>query len=74
MVHLFTVPGGHRLVPVMANGQAAFAVYQRAPDGAYQAHAVLMPTLTTAGITRMVAFQNPGLFALFGLPPQCPRI
>jgi RNA polymerase sigma-70 factor (ECF subfamily) len=71
-LHLLTVPGGHRLVPVMANGQAAFAVYQRDPDGAYQAHAVLMPTLATTGITRMVAFQNPGLFAAFGLPPHYP--
>ena len=72
-MHLLTVPGGHRLVPVMANGQAAFAVYQRDPGGAYQAHALLVPTLTTAGIARMVAFQNPGLFATFGLPPQCHR-
>ena len=71
-LHLLTVPGGHRLVPVMANGQAAFAVYQRDPDGTYQAHAVLVPTLTRAGVVRIVAFQNPGLFALFGLPPRSP--
>src|SRR5215470_8901507 len=59
--HMFTVPGALRLVPVLANGQAAFAVYQRDPAGAYQAHAVIVPTLTTAGVARMVAFQNPGL-------------
>jgi RNA polymerase sigma-70 factor (ECF subfamily) len=71
-LHLLSVPGELRLVPVMANGQAAFAVYQRDPAGAYQAHAVLVPTLTTAGVARMVAFQNPGLFAPFGLPPEYP--
>jgi RNA polymerase sigma-70 factor (ECF subfamily) len=71
-LHLLTVPGGLRLVPVMANGQPAFAVYQRDPGGAYQAHAVLVPTLTRARVARMVAFQNPGLFAPFGLPPQYP--
>ena len=31
--HLLTEPGGLRLVPVMANGQPAFAVYQREPGG-----------------------------------------
>jgi len=71
-LHLLSVPGGLRLVPVVANGQAAFAVYQRDPAGTYQAHAVLVPALTTAGIARIVAFQNPGLFAPFGLPPEYP--
>ena len=67
--HLFAEPGRLRLVAVMANGQPAFAVYQRDPGGAYLAHAVLVLTVTTAGVARMVAFQNPGLFASFGLPP-----
>ena len=31
--HLLTEPGRFRLVPVTANGQPAFAVYQREPDG-----------------------------------------
>jgi RNA polymerase sigma-70 factor, ECF subfamily len=68
--HLLTGPGRLRLVPVMANGQAAFAVYQREPGGAYHAHAVLVPTVTRTGIARMVAFQNPGLLASFGLPRE----
>src|SRR5271165_2522036 len=37
--HFLTEPGGLRLVPVMANGERAFAVYQREPGGAYHAHA-----------------------------------
>ena len=68
--YLFTGPGQLRLVPVTANGQPAFAVYQREPGGAYVAHAVLVPTVTTTGIARIIAFQNPGLFASFGLPPE----
>jgi RNA polymerase sigma-70 factor, ECF subfamily len=61
-------PGRFRMVPVMANGQPAFAVYQRERDGVYRADAVTVPTLTTTGIARIVTFRNPGLFALFGLP------
>jgi RNA polymerase sigma-70 factor, ECF subfamily len=68
--HLLTGPGRLRLVPVMANGQTAFAVYQREPGGAYHAHAVLVPTVTRTGIARMVAFQNPDLLASFGLPRE----
>jgi hypothetical protein len=29
-----------------------------------------MPTVTPTGIMRIVAFQNPDLFASFGLPPE----
>jgi len=65
---LFTEPGRERLVPVVANGQPAFAVYQREPGGTYHAHAVQVLTVTTRGIARIVAFTDPGLFASFGLP------
>jgi RNA polymerase sigma-70 factor, ECF subfamily len=68
--HLFTEPGRLRLVPVMANGQPAFAVYQRGPRGGYHAHAVLVLTVTAKGIARIVSFQNPGLFGSFGLPQE----
>jgi RNA polymerase sigma-70 factor (ECF subfamily) len=73
-LHFLAGRGELRLVPVMANGQPAFAVYQRGRDEAYHAHAVLVPTVTATdtgtGIARIVAFQNPGLFALFGLPRE----
>jgi RNA polymerase sigma-70 factor, ECF subfamily len=69
-LHLLTEPGRLRLVVVMANGQPAFAVYQRERDGTYGAHAVLVPTVTTTGIARIVSFLSPGLFASFGLPPE----
>jgi RNA polymerase sigma-70 factor (ECF subfamily) len=65
-----TAPGRFRLVPVLANGQPGFAVYQREPDGVYHAYAVTVPTLTMAGIARIITFLNPGLFAAFGLPQE----
>jgi RNA polymerase sigma-70 factor, ECF subfamily len=68
--HLLTEPGRLRRVAVMANRQPAFAVYERDPGGAYQAHAVQVLTVTTMGIARIVAFQDPGLFASFGLPRE----
>jgi len=65
---LLTEPGQLRLVPVMANGQPAFAVYQREPDGDWHAHAVQVLTLAATGIARIVAFTDASLFASFGLP------
>ena len=68
--HLFTGLGQLRLIPVTANGQPAFAVYQREPDGTYQAHAVQVLTVTATGIARIVSFLDVGLFRSFGLPKE----
>jgi RNA polymerase sigma-70 factor, ECF subfamily len=57
-------------VPVMANGQPAFAGYTRAEDGSYHAHEVLVPTVTATGIARIVVFLDPDLIRMFGLPEQ----
>jgi RNA polymerase sigma-70 factor, ECF subfamily len=67
---VFAVLGPPRMVPVMANGQPAFAVYRREPDGVFRAHEVLVPSLTTTGIARMVVFLDPGLVTAFGLPQE----
>jgi RNA polymerase sigma-70 factor (ECF subfamily) len=69
---VFAAPGRLKLVPVGANGQPAFAAYQREPDGAYRAYAVTVPTVTTTGIARIVTFFDPGLFGSFGLPAAIP--
>src|SRR5580704_5127719 len=69
---LLTAPGADRLVPVTANGQAAFAVYRRDERGVYRAHALQVLTLTATGIARLVAFADPGRFTSFGLPPEDP--
>ena len=60
--------GEFRMVPVMANGQPAFAGYTRGDDGSYHAHEIVVPTVTKTGIARIIVFLNPGLFAMFGLP------
>jgi RNA polymerase sigma-70 factor (ECF subfamily) len=68
--YFLTEPGGLRLVPVYANGQSAFAAYERGPDGTYHAHAVLVLTVAGTQISRIVSFRDPGLFAAFGLPGE----
>jgi RNA polymerase sigma-70 factor, ECF subfamily len=68
--HLLTGPGQLRLVPVFANRQPAFAIYRRERDDLYHAHAVQVLTCTTAGVARIVAFTEPGLFGSFGLPQE----
>ena len=65
-------PGLLRLVPVTANGQPGFAVYEREPDGTFRAHAIQVLTVTDTGITRIVAFADPALFNPFGLPQRLP--
>src|SRR5690242_19715507 len=66
--HLLTAPGAFRMEAVTANGQPALAAYHRVDDGAYRAHAVVVPAITTTGISRIVIFIQPGLFAGFHLP------
>jgi RNA polymerase sigma-70 factor, ECF subfamily len=60
-------PGDMRLVPVMANGQAAAAMYMREGDKhvPFQLHVV---DFTAAGVAHVVAFLDTTLFAKFGLP------
>jgi RNA polymerase sigma-70 factor, ECF subfamily len=59
-----------RMVPTMANGQPAFAAYRRSREGAYEAHALQVLTVTATGVGWMVIFLDPTLFAMFGLPPR----
>ncbi len=68
--HVLTAPGLFRMVPTMANGQPAFAAYRRGPDGAYEAHAVQVLTVTPTGVARLVSFLDPALFRAFGLPQR----
>ncbi|MGH3150402.1 MAG: hypothetical protein ACRDOB_06705 [Streptosporangiaceae bacterium] len=61
-------PGDLLMIPVAANGQPAVAVYQRGRDGRYLAHAIQVLTPAASGLARIVSFNEPGLFAVFGLP------
>ena len=73
-------PGDFQAVPIAANSQPGFAFYLLGRDGRHHAHAVQVLTtvfttgLTTggAGIAHVVSFNQPGLFAAFGLPPVLP--
>ena len=65
--------GGLRLVPTAANGQPAFAVYERGADGRFAAHSVHVLTLAQDAISAMVLFVEPRLVPAFGLPPVLPE-
>lgn len=70
---LLTAPGNLKLLPVAANGQAAFAVYRRNEDAAYDAHALQVLTLAGTGIARLVVFASPPQrLSSFGVPESIP--
>jgi RNA polymerase sigma-70 factor, ECF subfamily len=64
-----TGPGAMRLIPTLANGQPAAALYMREGDThvAFQLHVLDM---RLGGVTHVVAFLDTTLFAKFGLPPH----
>jgi RNA polymerase sigma-70 factor (ECF subfamily) len=81
MLNWFTGPGNYglfmdwvfgaagtdwHLKTVAANGQPAFAAYRRAGDG-YELHTLQVFTVTAGGISRNSVFQDPEIFASFGL-------
>jgi len=65
--------GGFAMVPTAANGQPAFAAYQRDQAGVYHAHAIQVLSVSGAGLARIVSFNDPRLFEVFGLPETTDR-
>jgi RNA polymerase sigma-70 factor, ECF subfamily len=65
-------PGDFKTVPVTANGQPGLAFYLLGRDGVHHAHAVQVLTIGAGGIEHVVSFNQPELFAVFGLPPAWP--
>jgi RNA polymerase sigma-70 factor (ECF subfamily) len=65
-------PGRFRLLPTTANGQPAFAAYQRESDGVYRAHGIMVLTIAASLVARTTMFMDPALLATFGLPPALP--
>jgi RNA polymerase sigma-70 factor (ECF subfamily) len=65
-------PGDLRLVPVEANGQAAFGMYFRSGED-YEAFG--LPVLTFAGskVSHVTMFFDLALFETFGLPRRLPQ-
>jgi RNA polymerase sigma-70 factor (ECF subfamily) len=60
---------GIRMVPTVANGQPAFAAYAHDADGVPRPQALHVLTLTSAGISHVVAFLDPELVVRFGPLP-----
>ena len=65
-------PGDMRMVPTGANGQPAFALYMRGPDGVHRAFQLQVLDLTGDAVGHVGAFFDTSLFASFGLPPELP--
>jgi RNA polymerase sigma-70 factor, ECF subfamily len=68
-----TGAGAFAMVPTAANGQPALAAYLRDPAGVYRAHAIQVLTASGAGLARIVSFNDPPLFEVFGLPETTDR-
>ncbi|WP_254548662.1 sigma-70 family RNA polymerase sigma factor [Catellatospora tritici] len=65
-------PGDNLLVPTRANGQPAFGAYLRGADGVHRAGSIKVLTITRGAISRILSYEDPDLFELFGLPPVHP--
>jgi RNA polymerase sigma-70 factor, ECF subfamily len=64
---------GLRLVPVSANGQPGFAVYEfSAAEGRWNAHSIHVLTLESAAVSELTLFLEPSLFPAFGIPLNLP--
>ncbi|MDP8931512.1 MAG: sigma-70 family RNA polymerase sigma factor [Actinomycetota bacterium] len=62
---------GSRLIPVEANGQAAFGQYKPSPEGGLQPWSLQVLQISEGGIAGITFFLDTGrLFPLFGLPPH----
>jgi RNA polymerase sigma-70 factor, ECF subfamily len=69
---LLASPGLFRLVPAVANGQPAFAAYQRGTCWSFRAHSIIVLTMRGPAIARITIFRDPRLFEKFRLPTECP--
>jgi RNA polymerase sigma-70 factor (ECF subfamily) len=61
-----------RLVPISANGQPAFACYQRGPDGRFRLGAINLLALRDGRIVEIAGFVDPVVGAASGLPEELP--
>jgi RNA polymerase sigma-70 factor, ECF subfamily len=64
--------GDMRLVPTRANGQPAFGLYMRDPDGTMRAFQIQQLTLGPSGVERVTAYFDLRLFETFRLPSELP--
>src|SRR3954471_11975076 len=70
-------PGGvhdMRMVPTRANGQPAFGLYMRGPDGRFHPFHLQVLTLGADGVEHVGAFFGAEVFSTFGLPEVLPAV
>ncbi|MFC0042652.1 sigma-70 family RNA polymerase sigma factor [Actinomadura rayongensis] len=65
-------PGELRLVPTAANGQPAYGMYRRGPDGVHRPFQLQVLTISGGVVVHVAAFFDTSLFAVFGLPETWP--
>ena len=68
-------PGGVNDMPMVAtraNGQPAFGLYMRQPDGTFTPFHLQVLTLRDDGVEHVAAFFDTSLFERFGLPARLP--
>jgi RNA polymerase sigma-70 factor (ECF subfamily) len=65
--------GDQVMVPVRANGQPAFALYMRDPDGVHRAFQLQVLTVADGRVSYVRSFFDTSLFARFGLPAELSR-
>jgi RNA polymerase sigma-70 factor (ECF subfamily) len=70
--HVLTWSGRFRMIPTGANGQPAFAAYMRDHEGGYHAHSICVLTPAGPELSRVVFFNDAGLFPSFGFPARLP--
>jgi RNA polymerase sigma-70 factor (ECF subfamily) len=68
-------PGGVHdmpMLPTTANGQPAFGLYLRRPDGTFEPFQLQVLSLRGQQVAHVAAFFDPSLFPAFGLPEALP--
>jgi len=68
-------PGGTHDMPMLettANGQPAFGLYMRQPDGSFTPFHLQVLTIQDGKVTHVTAFFEDELFETFGLPSRLP--
>ncbi len=65
-------PADMRMLRADANGQPAFALYMRDPDGVHRAFQIQVLTVTDQGVSHVGCFFDTGLFRAFRLPEVYP--
>jgi RNA polymerase sigma-70 factor, ECF subfamily len=68
-------PGGHHDMPMIeisANGQPAFALYMRTPEGHFEPFHLQVLDIVDGRVRHVGAFFEPRLFTTFGLPARLP--